>query len=237
MRLPLALALAVAATPLFADDRITEARVTFAAGASSASITGSITGDEIRDFIFGARGGQTMEVRFTADTTSADFHILPPGSDPTALDLGSPGAAAWSGKLPYDGDYRVRVFHFRGPADNGVTTRFGIEVAISGAPDPDAPAAPAFGPAEVDAESALPCGGDNAAFGGPTCAAKILRYSDGATSWIQRPDGTARILYWQEAGFSTDSAEAVSAARDGDNWVVRVGEEVYRVPDAWLTGD
>lgn len=229
----------LATLPLAAqENRITSERVSFPTGASGATIEGRVTGREVRDYVLGARGGQTMAVVFTTDNPGADFNVLPPGSDPTALDQVS-GLESWSGPLPYDGDYRIRVFLYRGPADNGETAAYTIEVTVTGDADPQAASAPVFGPADFDASGRLPCGREDARFGGQSCEAKVSRYGAGATTWVQGPTGETRILYWDEGRFTTDSAAEIAVTQEADTYKLRVegSEEVYLMPEVWLVGD
>lgn len=238
MRRAALICLCLLTSPLRAADAPVEERVHFAKGASSATVSGQITGADFIDFVLGARGGQQMKVHFHADNAGADFNVLPPGSDMTALDLDSPGEPEWTGRLPYDGDYRVRVFLYRGARDNGVTARFELDLSITGLPDPDAPPAPVFGPAKWDARGLMPCGADSAMFGGPSCPFKVLRYDSGATFWIQRDEGDSRILYVEGEHFSTDSAATITAVKEVDTWTVRVGDsETYLIPEVAIIGD
>lgn len=83
-------------------------RIRFAAGASSATVSGHLRGDEQAEFVFGARKGQIATLRIES---------IPRGQY-TAFRLFQPGGAfasrydinyTWSGTLPHDGDYQVWV--------------------------------------------------------------------------------------------------------------------------------
>ncbi|MCA8882947.1 MAG: hypothetical protein KDA50_04260 [Rhodobacteraceae bacterium] len=237
-RILLALTMVLLAGRMAADDGIENIPVHFAPGESSAELTGQVQGHQTVDYVLGARAGQVMTATFAPDSSGAYFNLVPPGSDPTALHKGMLDGDSFAVTLPYDGDYRLRVYLSRGAADNGESAAYTIQVNIAGAPlDGDHPP-PAFGPAEWDARGALPCGTDSAAFGGPSCDFKVLRFPGGATFWVLRPDGSTRIIYFDDEAFSSDSAAAVTATRDDDTWTVQIeGPETYLIPDVAIIGD
>jgi hypothetical protein len=79
MTIAIAVAIATTLVTLWAQsDR--QQRVAFKPGASSATLGGSITGDETVDYVLGARRGQTMRVTLTTSNDSSYFNVLPPGS-------------------------------------------------------------------------------------------------------------------------------------------------------------
>ena len=65
--------------------------ISFAAGASSATVKGSISGDKIVDYKLGAKAGQTMSVTLKTSNLSNYFNVLPPGSDAAPLHRRQPG--------------------------------------------------------------------------------------------------------------------------------------------------
>lgn len=117
-------------------------RVQFAKGASSKTITGSIKGDESVDYLVGARAGQTLSVTLKPGNASNYFNVLPPGSD-TALFVGSSSGNTYSGRLPANGDYRVRVYLMRNAARRNEAANYTLTIGVTGAAASAAPAAPA----------------------------------------------------------------------------------------------
>ena len=115
-----------------AQEGIVTERVQFARGASSATIKGTLKGYETRDYILGARAGQTMRVQMATKSTFLYFNVLPPHSD-EALFVGQNQAdpQQWSGTLPTDGDYRIRVYLVRAEARRGGTVNFVCTVSIT----------------------------------------------------------------------------------------------------------
>ena len=120
-----ALALTLAA-PLAAQSVET---VRFAAGNDNAAVEGSVKGDAYRDYVLGARAGQTMAVSLSSKAT-AYFNVLAPGSDGTALYNGSLDGADASIELPADGDYTIRVYLMGEAKDAGYTVPFTLSMTV-----------------------------------------------------------------------------------------------------------
>lgn len=116
-----------------AQTPITEIPVHFERGASSAVINGSLTGYETLDYTLGARAGQTMAVNLQTAHGANYFNVLPPGSE-TALFVGQIDGNDWTGVLPQDGTYRVRVYLMRSAARRNEKTDFTMKVSITGTP-------------------------------------------------------------------------------------------------------
>ncbi len=110
--------------------------VRFEPGATSATINGTIVGDEYIDYVLGARAGQTMVVSLGVTATngngSAFFNILPAGKDFPALYNGSTdddGRAEVT--LPDSGDWAIRVYLMGNDRDTGKTVGYSIDVYIA----------------------------------------------------------------------------------------------------------
>ncbi len=111
------------------------AKVHFSAGATSATVNGTIIGDQYIDYVLGARAGQTMSASIKVAGTNGDgtiyFNILPPGSDGEAIFNGSMSADGQASvKLPKDGDYRIRVYLMGNDKDADKTVGFSVKVGI-----------------------------------------------------------------------------------------------------------
>lgn len=127
MRSLLTAALILAAVPAFAQHR--EA-VHFTAGNDNAAVEASVKGKDYRDYVLGARAGQTMGVSLVTKG-SAYFNILPPGSDDVAIYNSSmDGNDATGVKLPSSGDYTIRVYLMGNDADAGKTVPFTLSMSI-----------------------------------------------------------------------------------------------------------
>lgn len=113
-----------------------EARLSFTAGADSATANGTVIGEDYFDYLLEARAGQEMDVALTVRDTNgygiAYFNILPPGSDGAAIFNGSVSAEDGRGsvRLPEDGDYTVRVYLMGNDRDTGKTVGYSLSVTI-----------------------------------------------------------------------------------------------------------
>lgn len=105
-------------------------RVSFSAGASSATMKGAIQGDEVVDYVLGAKAGQRMSVAMKTSNASSYFNVLPPDSE-AAIFIGSTSGSEWSAPLPADGDYRVRVYLMRNAARRGEKADYTLSISIT----------------------------------------------------------------------------------------------------------
>lgn len=81
-------------------------RISFAAGATSATAEGNLAARETRHYVLRAASGQTMEVNATPE---GKVRLIIYGADGTVLMSGMGGGASFSGTLPSDQDYIVAV--------------------------------------------------------------------------------------------------------------------------------
>ena len=82
----------------------TKQRVRFARGTSSATGKGTVRGFAYRDYIVGASGGQTIDVKLTSSNSVLTI-FLPNGDN---LE-GASETDEFAGELPTSGDYVIRV--------------------------------------------------------------------------------------------------------------------------------
>jgi hypothetical protein len=226
-------------------------RVSFKPGTASATLNGSITAQESIDYVLGARAGQTMTVAFKATNGASSYNVLPPGSE-AAIAIGETVGPTWSGTLPVDGDYRVRVFLQRSAGRRGESTSFTLTVGITGTA---ARGVSATGATTGDAVVAgtpyhatghVPCSVGTDARGSSQCSFGVIRRSSGeADVYLADPgfDVTIhktqlRILKFVGARVtSANATEKVTAERRGDEWLVSVnGFRYYTIPDAVIVG-
>ena len=237
-------ALALATGALAADGPAapTKTRVNFAKGASSATVKGALKGRGDIDYLVRAAAGQTLQVKFEAGKSSADFNVLPPGSADVAMYSSSmSGERTWSGMLPSDGDYAIRVYLGRAAARRGAATNFTLTVGITGKPLPPLSAkrdAKVAGTA-YHATGSMPCALPYQP-AVKTCEAGVVRRGNDGTATLEATSGPGlkrRILFVQGRPVVVDSMDALSATRQGDTTIVKIGQdERYDVPDAFLMG-
>lgn len=91
----------------------TKQRVRFVRGSSSASVSGTIRGYDYRDYIVGARAGQTISAKLSAKGVFPVLTIFLPNGDNLE---GATQMDEFTGELPTDGDYVVRVLMMRAQA-------------------------------------------------------------------------------------------------------------------------
>ena len=111
------------------------ADVRFNAGDYGTTINGTITGNEYFDYRLGARSGQEMSVKLTVSGTNghgtAYLNILPPGSDGTAIYIGSMDEdRSTSIRLSETGDYTIRVYLMGNDRDAGKTVGYKLDVSV-----------------------------------------------------------------------------------------------------------
>lgn len=117
--------------PVQATEGIRTVPVHFKKGSSQATIQGQIKGRETIDYVLGARAGQTMTVTLKTKHTALYFNVLPPGSE-EAIFVGQTSGSHFEGKLPKDGDYRVRVYLVRAAARRDESAKYTLTVKITG---------------------------------------------------------------------------------------------------------
>lgn len=110
---------------------ITNKRLSFDPGTSSARIESSIKGDETIDYLLNVREGQSMNVSMASPNTAAYFNLLEPGETDVAIFNGSMGDNMFEGVAQKSGDYRIRVYLVRSAARRGETAPFTLEAAVN----------------------------------------------------------------------------------------------------------
>ncbi len=226
MRRHAVLALLLLLAPVPAAAQKTEA-VQFAAGGSGATLRGTIAGRDYTDYLLSARAGQTMTVTLESRNRSLNFNVLPPGSE-EAIFIGSTLGTHFEGRLPANGEYRIRVYLMPNAGRRGEQASYTLAVRIAGGA--------AAGAAHREATGTMPC-----SFGRPsldrTCPWHVERRApDVALIRIDRPAGGPRLLSVTHGQISAQGAP-VRVQRQDDMWTVTVdGREHYRFADALLNG-
>jgi len=116
--------------PAFAQDARTEV-VRFAKGASSKSLSGTITGRESVRYRLDASAGQRMSVQLDSSNRFNFFNVSAAGSA-TALFVGSESGNSASVVLPSSGTYEIDVYLMRNAARRGETAKYQLTVAVEG---------------------------------------------------------------------------------------------------------
>ena len=72
-----------------------------------------------------------MNVTLKSNNLSNYFNVLPPGSNDVAMFVGSTGGNNWTGTLPADGDYKIRVYLMRNAARRNETANYTLTIGIT----------------------------------------------------------------------------------------------------------
>lgn len=223
-------------------DEIEVKRVHFAAGASSATIKGSLAGYQTIDYRLGAKAGQTMTVTLKTNNTANYFNLLAPGETDVALFIGSSSGNHFHGSLPADGDYTVRVYLMRSAARRNEKANYALAVGIASASS----ARPQHGDAKVTgtnyhATGEIPCA-MSASQPTSSCHFGVTRQGNGtAVVTVTTLGGGTRTLFFTKGhatGYDQSQADSgkFSARKLGDLNIIHIGGERYEVPDAVVSG-
>ena len=228
-------AVLAAAAPALAEPEIRHEQVQFQKGTSGATVKGSIKGRQVIDYRVRATAGQNMDVTLKAGKAPPFFNVLT--ADDTPLFVGSVSGHQFSGLLPKDGEYTIRVYLTGNAASSNQPTDFTLDIDITGRP-----ASAARGttpPAKYDASGKIRCSEDKETFD-RQCDFRVVRHfaTRSAQIWIAYgPDGRTRVLHYADRKFTTDDGARISAQRQNDTWRVSIGgREFYLIPDALIHG-
>jgi hypothetical protein len=224
----------------FAAQAIKVQQIHFAAGASSATVKGTIAGDKTVDYKLSAKAGQTMSVKLKTSNSSNYFNVLPPGSE-SAVFIGSTSGNEWTGTLEADGEYKIRVYMMRSAARRNEVASYTLTVGITGSPKASdfgkAPASDAkVKGTPYHATGPLSCtmGNDKPV----QCEFGVIRGKPGnAEVHITPPGGLKRVLVFMGDKVTTNPGEKIKAVKQGYDWVIEVNDyEHYTIPEAVISG-
>jgi hypothetical protein len=207
-------------------------------------VKGSLKGDKTIDYKLRAKAGQTMSVALKTSNGANYFNVLPPGSTGEAIFVGSTSGNEWTGALPADGEYTVRVYLMRSAARRNETADYTLSVGITGsAAAPAALGAAPAGDAKVKgtpyhATGQVPCSMGSAPQGSAQCDFGVIRGKPGnAEVHVTPPGGFKRVLTFAGGKVTSEADAKVKASKSGDLWSVDVNDyEHYRIPEAVVSG-
>ena len=223
---------------------ITSKPLQFAKGSSSATVKASIRGDQTIDYKLRAKAGQSMNVTLKSSNGSNYFNVLPPGSNDVAIFTGSTSGNEFSGALPSDGEYTVRVYLMRSAARRNEKASYTLTVGIAGS----ASASPSLGAAPASdakvkgtpyhATGQVRCSMGSAPRGSAQCDFGVVRGKPGnAELHVTPPGGFERVLTFLGDKVSAAADAKVKASKNNDLWSVEVNDyEHYLIPDAVING-
>jgi hypothetical protein len=237
----LLLVLPVADAAASADPNRRSETVHFTKGATATVIKGQIKGDHYIDYQVRAGAGQTLSVEMKAGDASSYFNILAPGSGDVAMFIGSTSGNRFSGVLPADGDYAIRVYLMRSAARRNESASYTLTVGVTGQALAATPAAKdALIPGTpFHASAKIVC---SVPYDAKTkeCEVFVIRRGFDGTATVEVRWGEGlkrRILFVKGKPVAADATEALSVERRGDVSVVRFGsDERFEIPDVLVTG-
>jgi hypothetical protein len=231
-RATLAALVFLCAIPLAAGD-IEVRPVKFSPGKSSATVTGTLRGDQTIDYTLDAKGGQTMTVKMKGSNASNYFNVLPPASE-TALFVGSTSGNTWTGTLPGDGTYTIRVYLMRSAARRNEKSNYTLDLAVTGSPvsggDAKVPGTP------YHATGIAPCSTGTGTY---QCEFGVIRGTPGnAEVHITSPGGIKRVLLFKGSSVTAaDPKVKLKASKLEYEWYITIDDvEHYRIGESAIVG-
>ena len=225
-------------TAAFAGD-IRTVTVQFKPNETGTTIKGSIKGYQIIDYRLKARSGQRMTVNLNTTNLSNYFNVLPPGSE-TALFVGSTSGDNWTGTLPMDGDYTVRVYLMRNAARRNEKAKYTLSIDIAGGELGKAPASDAKVPGTpYHATGKVSCSIGPDPKGSAQCEFGVIRGKPGNAEFhVTPPGGGTRVLNFRGAQVTiADPKARLKASKSGDTWSISIDDfEFYDFPVAVIDG-
>jgi len=232
------LSLLFGATNVFAGD-IRVVNVQFKPNETGTTIKGSIKGRQTIDYRLKAKAGQQMTVNLDTTNLSNYFNVLPPGSE-TALFVGSTSGNNWTGTLPKDGDYTIRVYLMRSAARRNEKAKYTLSIDIAGSELGKAPASDAKVPGTpYHATGTVPCSIGPDPKGSAQCEFGVIRGKPGnAEVHLTPPGGGTRVLTFMGAKVSiADPKARLKASKSGYDWSISIDDfEFYEIPVAVIEG-
>ncbi len=124
--------LVLAAAPIAAQSLIQAKTVQFKKGEAGTTIKGTLQGDQTIDHQLSAGAGQSMVIKFAPSNDSAYFNLLPPGSSDEAIHIVPSAGHDFAAEPKAGGAYTIRVYLMRSAARRNESTKFTLDVGISG---------------------------------------------------------------------------------------------------------
>ena len=214
-------------------------QITFSAGASSATVKGSLTGDQTVDYKLRAKAGQTMSVTLKTNNGANYFNVLPPGSD-AAIAIGATIGNEWTGTLPVDGEYTIRLYLMRNAARRNAKANYTLSVSVTGRADAKVAGT------SYHATGMVPCSVGTDPKGSSQCSFGVIRSAPGhAEVHLASPgydvkmhkDELRVLKFAGDTVTSPDSKAEVTSKKQGDDWLISVNDfYFYVIPEAVISG-
>ena len=119
-----ALLCAASVAALAQGGTVTQRRIRFPRGRTTAVVKGSIAYAHSDAYTLGARAGQTMSLHVASTNRQVVFSLTAPSGTPVE---GAFTVRDWSGELPESGDYTITVVNNR---ERGPASAYTLEVTV-----------------------------------------------------------------------------------------------------------
>lgn len=218
-----------------------EKTIHFANGASSATVNGEIKGYASIDYRLNLAAGQQLRVGMVGSNGANQFNILPPGSNDVAMFSDGYAENPFSGLLPVDGTYTIRVYLMRSAARRNESSRFSLSVEVTGKPlralddrvDARLQGTPYHAKAPIDCQPAYS--------DVRRCDAFVIRRGHDGTATVEVRWGKVlkrNILFVGGKPKSSDSPRSFNYIRNEKDFYVITfdGGERFKIPDALISG-
>ena len=107
-------------------------RLKFAAGLTTAEISGRIKGDDGVAYIIGAKQGQTLKVAFAPENPRCYFNVVESDAEEKTLHDGKEGGNSFEGRLAASGDYLTQVYLVKEAAQHNEICDYSIKIEVTG---------------------------------------------------------------------------------------------------------
>jgi hypothetical protein len=196
------------------------------------------------DHVVHAGAGQTITVSLKRSTLSTYFNVLPPGSNDVAMYASQTGDD-FSGMLPTDGNYTIRVYMVRAAARRNESSNYTLTISITGKALAAVPASQdaVLPGTRFHASTKINCVPYIEKFRGKKpqeCEAFVIRRGFDGTATVEIPQADSHkrlILFVKGRPVAADSQDPMSFSRKNDVTIVTFdADERYEIPDMLIFG-
>lgn len=210
--------------------------ISFARGATSATVSGNVQGNQYRDYTVRAAAGQRMRINLLTRNPSAYFNLLPPGSRDEAIHIGSSSGNSYNGLLDRTGAWTIRVYLMRSAARRGAVANYQLSVAVAGRPAPARPWDATVPGTGYNATAPVDCRFSPAGRF-QQCNAGVRRLGNGnAVVEVDTGPGGRRRIEFRGGRPTTSDMGPVTYSVNNGIFEIRIAGETYRFADSLVFG-
>lgn len=215
--------------------------VRFAQGSNSITLKGRVTGYQSVDYRLDACAGQSLSLQISSQGSATYFNVLPPKSNNVAMFIGGYAGNPYSGILPLDGTYTVRLYLNRAAARRNASGSFTLTAILKGMPlIPLVDRVDAYvAGTHYHASGSIKC--ERAYSQVNNCDALVVRRTPSGSGTVEvRWDngGKRAVLFIDSVPAASDSPRSFSTSRNEKGFFVILFDDGERleIPDALVFG-